>query len=258
VRGVWSFLCWGWIVCLPGYEAACWGEWFPTVRRYVMPWSWKMKQSQKNPKRLRFIPYRQKPTKCNKQNTTQQITSHTSYHVPTATCFGSKVPSSGSLSTIKFRRSNALSAPSKAASLKQFKLRTAHQQHTVAAAATAHSDRPPLLHIRSTLYFLSRAHKYPINTWSKGISSGGSLRRILCQGTACTAIHYNVYTSCLATRLSSFHISIHEQEQNMLEERTWVDDRLECGPQLSSNNVYVFLMESVLSGKIFALKSFRH
>jgi hypothetical protein len=37
-----------------------------------------------------------------------------------------------------------------------------------------------------------------------------------------------------------------------------VDDGPECGLLLLSNKVYVFLMESVFSGKIFALKLFRH
>jgi len=34
------------------------------------------------------------------------------------------------------------------------------------------------------------------------------------------ALQYTIYTSCLATRLSSCHISIYEQEQNILEKRT--------------------------------------
>ena len=45
------------------------------------------------------IPRFYKPTKCNNGNTQlKQITKHTSYQVPTATCFGIKVPSSGRFS----------------------------------------------------------------------------------------------------------------------------------------------------------------
>jgi len=92
------------------------------------------------------------------------------------------------------------------------------------AAATPHSDRPPLLHVRSTLYFLSRAHKYPYQY----LIQRDLLRRKLTTypvpgySVHCNTLHFTVYPSCLATRFSSCHISIQgqEQEQNILEGRT--------------------------------------
>jgi hypothetical protein len=91
-----------------------------------------MKQSKKNPKRrilFSIVKNHQNAVNQTIHNTTQQITTHTSYQLPTATRFGTKVPSSDSLSTTKFRRSNALTATTKAASLTQFKPRTTDQQH---------------------------------------------------------------------------------------------------------------------------------
>jgi len=167
---------------------------------------------------LRFIPYCYKPTTSSKQNTTQQVKIHT-YQVPTATCFGSKVPSSGSLSTTKFRRSNALTATSKVASLKQFKLRTAHQQHECSSSNT--TQRPAATAARSQ-YFLSRAHKYPYQYLIQRHLLRRKLTKYPVPGYSvhCTTLHFTVYSSCLATRLSSCHITIQEREQNVLEEGT--------------------------------------
>jgi len=47
-----------------------------------------------------------KANKCTNSNTIEQITKHTSYQVPTPTCFGNTVPSSGNFPATKVRRSN--------------------------------------------------------------------------------------------------------------------------------------------------------
>jgi hypothetical protein len=71
-------------------------------------------------------------------------------------------------------------------------------------------------------------------------------------------LRYITQPSSLATRHTSCHTDIHKQKQNMLEERTRLDDTLVCGLQLLSHEVYIFLMVSVFIAKIFTLKLFRH
>jgi hypothetical protein len=51
-----------------------------------------------------------KTIKCTNENTIKQITKHTSYQVTATTCFGTKVPPSGSFSTAKVRRCNNYSS----------------------------------------------------------------------------------------------------------------------------------------------------
>ena len=74
--------------------------------------------------------------------------------MPTTTCFGTKVPSSGSLSATKFRRSNKYvrrhlpSLPSK--NLTMLKLQTTVQQYLY----TLLQQQPALLHRHSCSYFL--------------------------------------------------------------------------------------------------------
>jgi hypothetical protein len=49
-----------------------------------------------------------KPTKYTNQNKVKQIIKHVSYRKPAPTCFGNKVPSSGSFSATKFRKTKSI------------------------------------------------------------------------------------------------------------------------------------------------------
>jgi len=119
-----------------------------------------------------------KPTKCTTKNTTKQITKHTSYQVPTPTCFGSKVPPSGSSSTTKFCRSNT-----------QFRCYLPSLPTQKLKALKCSNPRLNINrlcpHCCSCSYFWAVPTNICINIWSKGILSSCSIRCIPCQGT-CT------------------------------------------------------------------------
>ena len=165
-----------------------------------------MKRSKKNPKRHILFLVVKTPQKSSKQKNRR----HTSYQVPAPTYFGgtTKVPSSGSLPTTKFRRSRALTAATKAESLRMSELRTTHISRPVSTSAhCSTTDRAigcqqfvlPGLCTQPSLSIPDRMGSPPAEAYDVSCS------------TVQRALQYTVHPSALATRLNSRHIRIYQQ-----------------------------------------------
>jgi hypothetical protein len=114
--------------------------------------------------KLHFIPYCQKPTKCSKKK--HDTTDHKSHFLSGANCYMFRyqcaIITQFINSEISYvQRPDCHNQICKPQTVQTPDCTPIAQVHTAAAAATPHSDRPPLSYIRSTLCFLSRAHKHP-------------------------------------------------------------------------------------------------